>query len=98
MKTIAIGCLAVTAALAAGCTVKETRVVQTPPTVIYAQPNTTTMPPTVAYTVMGEGQFNQAAVQAASWCSRNNYGTAARLVDRRQGVGGDVVTFACATS
>jgi hypothetical protein len=24
--------------------------------------------PTISYTVMGQSQFNQAAVQAASWC------------------------------
>jgi hypothetical protein len=98
MKSIFIGCVAAALALTAGCTVKETRVEQAPAAVIYGQPNTTTMPPTVAYTVMGQGQFNQAATQAADWCVRNNYGPGARLIDKRQGVGGDVVTFECSIS
>ena len=45
-RHIAIGCIAVAVALTAGCTVKETRVVQSsaPPAVVYQQPA-----PTVVY-------------------------------------------------
>jgi hypothetical protein len=52
--------------------------------------------PTIAYTVMGDSQFNQAAVQAANWCT-TNHGTGARLIDRKRTSGGDIVTFACAS-
>lgn len=99
MKVIAIG-IAVAAAALAGCTVKETVVkpVETPPAVAYAPPSTTAGAPRIAYTVMGESQFNQAAVQAASWCNGNRYGNGARLVDRQRSTAGDVVTFACTGS
>ena len=98
MKVIAIG-ITVAAAALAGCTVKETVVkpVETPPAVAYAQPSTSGAP-RIAYTVMGESQFNQAAVQAASWCNGNRYGNGARLVDRQRTTAGDVVTFACTGS
>jgi hypothetical protein len=86
----------------AACTVKNTTVKQaeTPPPVVYQQPPvvyqqaTAGRPATVAYTVIGQEQLNQAAGQAANWC-RANYGTNVRLVDRAHSTAGDVVTFAC---
>jgi hypothetical protein len=99
MRYIAIGCIAVAVALS-GCTVKETVVkpAETPPLVVYQQPPVATGAPRIAYTVMGESQFNQAATQAASWCNTNHYGTGSRLIDRQRSTGGDVVTFECSTS
>jgi hypothetical protein len=99
MKAIAIG-ITVAAAALAGCTVKETVVkpAETPPAVAYPQPSATSGGPRIAYTVMGESQFNQAAVQAANWCATNRYGNGARLVDHQRSTGGDVVTFACTGS
>jgi hypothetical protein len=93
-------------AAVAGCTVKETvvrqepapppaaTVYQAPPPVV--QTPTEGRPATIIYTVMGQQQFNQAAVQAANWC-RANYGTDARLVDQSRSTAGDRVTFACVT-
>jgi hypothetical protein len=85
----------------AACTVKNTTVKQTEtPPVVYQQPPvvyqqaTAGRPATVAYTVIGQEQLNQAAGQAANWC-RANYGTNVRLVDRAHSTAGDVVTFAC---
>ena len=86
----------------AACTVKNTTVKQaeTPPPVVYQQPTvvyqqpTAGRPATIAYAVVGEEQFSQAAGQAANWC-RANYGTNVRLVDRARSTAGDVVTFAC---
>jgi hypothetical protein len=99
MKAIAIG-ITVAAAALAGCTVKETVVkpAETPPAVVYPQPSATLGGPRIAYTVTGESQFDQAAVQAANWCTSNRYGSGARLVDRQRSTGGDVVTFACTAS
>lgn len=101
MRAIMLLCL--TPALLTACTVKETVVRQEPAapaaTVYQAAPPVVQAPTgdraaTIAYTVMGEHQFNQAAVQAANWC-KSNYGTDARLVDRSQSTAGDLVTFAC---
>jgi hypothetical protein len=108
MRTALILAIATTAL--AGCTFKSTEVkraetpppvvhqpaptVVTPPAVVYQQQPTA---PTISYTVMGDAQFNQAAVQAANWCN-SNHGTGARLIDRRRSSGGDVVTFACTAS
>lgn len=92
-----------------GCTFKSTEVkrAETPPPVVYQAPAPTvvtppavanpTTAPTISYTVMGDSQFNQAAVQAANWCN-SNYGTGARVIDRRRSTGGDIVTFACTSS
>jgi hypothetical protein len=108
MKTIGIAVLAAATALA-GCTFKSTEVrrAETPPPVMYQAPAptvvappaaTATAPgPTIAYTVMGQSQFNQAAVQAANWCNVN-HGTGARLIDRQRSTAGDIVTFACTSS
>lgn len=68
-----------------------------PPAVVYQQQTVTSPGPTIAYTVMGQSQFNQAAVQAANWCNVN-HGTGARLINRQRGTAGDVVTFACTSS
>jgi hypothetical protein len=107
MRTALI--LAIATAGLAGCTFKSTEVKRAstpppvvyqapapvaPPVVVYQQPTTS---PTISYTVMGDSQFNQAAVQAANWCN-SNHGTGARLVDRRRGTSGDIVTFACTAS
>lgn len=106
MKTIAIG-LAVAAAALAGCTSKHTTIEQpaaAPPAVVYQAPAPVVVAPPpnasprIAYTVMGESQFNQAAVQAANWCNTNHYGAGASLIDRQRTTGGDVVTFACTAS
>ena len=107
MKTIAIG-LTVAAAALVGCTVKHTTVqpAETPPPVVYQAPAQVIVTPSpdaspspkIAYTVMGESQFNQAAVQAATWCNTNHYGNGARLIDRQRTTGGDVVTFGCTAS
>ena len=96
MKAIVI-VIGVAAAALAGCTVKETVVkpAATPSAVVYAPTPTTSGAPSIAYTVMGESQFKQAAIQAATWCNSNRYGNGARLVDRQRTTGGDVVTFAC---
>lgn len=107
MRTLAIG-IAVAAAALTGCTVKHTTVQQpaaVPPPVVYqapapvvvTSPATVSTATTISYTVMGQSQFNQAAVQAANWCN-TNHGTGARLADRQRGTGGDVVTFACTAS
>ena len=92
-----------TAAIA-GCTVKETVVRQEPApplaaTVYQAPPPVVETPPegrpaTIIYTVMGQQQFNPAAVQAANWC-RARYGSGATLVDKARSTAGDVVAFAC---
>jgi len=100
MRAIMLLCL--TPALLTACTVKETVVRQEPaaPAAVYQAPPPVVQAPTgdraatIADTVMGEHQFNQAAVQAANWC-KSNYGTDARLVDRSQSTAGDLVTFAC---
>ena len=100
-------CIAIVAAAAmAGCTVKNTTVkraetppavvYQQPPAVVYQAPPTVSGTPTIRYTVMGQQQYDQAAVQAASWCSTNHYGPGARLIDRQRSTAGDVVTFQCA--
>lgn len=106
LRIIMIAAVVAAAALT-GCTFQSTTVrkAETPPPVVYQAPApvvvapsaTAYQQPTISYTVMGQSQFNQAAVQAASWCD-TNHGTGARLIDRRRGVGGDVVTFACASS
>jgi hypothetical protein len=44
---------------------------------------------------MGQSQYDQAATQAASWCSQNYGRSGARLIDRTRGTAGDVVTFEC---
>jgi hypothetical protein len=96
MKHMAIGCIAAAVVLS-GCTVKETVVkpVETPPPlVVYQQPPAATGAPRIAYTVIGESQFSQAATHAASWCNNNRY-RGARLIDRQRGTGGDLVTFEC---
>jgi hypothetical protein len=107
MRAIAIAAVVAGVALA-GCTSKHTTIVEptaapapvvvAPPTVYQASPvvvqPTAGRPATIAYTVMGQEQFNQASVSAANWCQRN-YATGARLVDRSRSTGGDLVTFAC---
>jgi hypothetical protein len=97
MRTLIVMTLATTAL--AGCTVKETVVkpAETPPPVVYQQPPVTSGTPRIAYTVMGESQFNQAATQAANWCNTNRY-AGARLIDRQRNTGGDIVTFECTPS
>src|SRR5580765_1877298 len=100
MKTIAIGLTVAATALAGctfkSTTVKPVEsppppvvyqapapTVVAPPAVAYQQP-TTSQPATISYTVMGQSQFKQAAVQAANWCN-TNHRTGARLVDRQRG-------------
>jgi hypothetical protein len=101
MRTIVI---AATVGLAlASCTSKHTvieqptaapaPVVVAPAAPVIVQP-TAGRPATIAYTVNGQQQLDQASVMAANWC-RSNYGTDARLVDRAQSSVGDVVTYAC---
>lgn len=100
MRTIRFFVAALTFA-AAGCTVKETVVKPAepvPPPVVYQQPPATTGAPRIAYTVMGQSQYDQAAAQAASWCSRNYASSGAHLIDRTRGTAGDVVTFECTLS
>ena len=102
MRTIAITAIAAGLALI-GCTSKHTtieepaaapaQVVIAPPVVV--QP-TAGRPATIAYTVVGQQQFDQASVMAANWC-RANYGANARLVDKASSTTGDVVTYACVT-
>jgi hypothetical protein len=109
MRTIviaaAVGCFAL-----ASCTSKHTTIEQpaaapapvvvapAAPTVYQASPvivqPTAGRPATIAYTVMGQQQLDQASVLAANWC-RANYDTDARLVDRVRSTAGDLVTFAC---
>jgi hypothetical protein len=101
MKTLAMAAIAAGVALA-GCTSKHTTIVEptatVPAPVVVAPPvvyqPTAGRPATIAYTVVGQEQFNQASVMAANWC-RANYGTDARLVDKAQSTAGDVVTYAC---
>jgi hypothetical protein len=91
-------CVAALTVVVAGCTVKETTVtpaVPAPPAVVYQQPPATTGARRIAYTVMGQSQYDQAATQAASWCSQNYGRSGARLIDRTRGTAGDVVTFEC---
>jgi len=94
-------CVAAVTVAVAGCTVKETVVrpaEPAPPPVVYQQPPATTGAPRIAYTVMGQSQYDQAAAQAASWCSRTYGSSGAHLIDRTRGTAGDVVTFECTMS
>jgi hypothetical protein len=96
MKAIVFVIVAASAVLA-GCTVKETVVKPAepaPPPVVYQQPPATTGAPRVAYAVMGQSQYDQAATLANTWCVTNHY-VGARMIDRQRGTGGDVVTFEC---
>jgi len=106
MKTAIV--LAAAAVALAGCTFKSTTVqpartpppatvVEPAPVIVYQQPAVASPYPTIAYTVMGDSQFNQAAVAAANWCN-TNHRTGAQLIDRRRTTAGDVVTFACTAS
>jgi hypothetical protein len=95
---IPIGVVIVAAAAMAGCTVKETVVQPAPPTVVYQQPPVTTGAPRIAYSVIGESQYDQAEDLAASWCFTNHYGSHAQLIDRQHTTGGDIVTFECSMS
>ena len=107
MRTIAIAAVVAGVALV-GCTSKHTTIVEptaapapvvvAPPAVYQASPvvvqPTAGRPATIAYTVIGQEQLNQASVAAANWCQAN-YATGARLVDRSRSTAGDLVTFAC---
>ena len=103
MKTIAIAALTAGIALT-GCTSKHTTIEEpaaaAPAPVVVTQPiivqPTAGRPATIAYTVVGQQQLDQASVLAANWC-RANYGTNARLVDKASSTTGDVVTYACVT-
>ena len=96
MKEFALGLVAAAIALT-GCTVKETvvRPAEPAPPVVYQAPPATSGAPRIAYTVMGQSQYDQAAAQAASWCSTNYGSGGAHLIDRTRSTAGDVVTFEC---
>jgi hypothetical protein len=99
MKHIAIGCIALAAALTAGCTVKETRVVQSsaPPAVVYQQPAPTVVYQPPATTVV----YQQPTVLSApptitySVSSQKQYNQAAMLASdwcrARRGAGARIV-------
>ena len=97
MRISPIGIAAFAVALT-GCTEKKTVIEPAPPPVVYQQPPATTGAPRIAYSVIGQQQYDQAATLAASWCSTNYGSTGARLIDRRSSTPGDVVTFECTTS
>jgi hypothetical protein len=108
MRISPIGIAAFAVALT-GCTEKKTVIEPAPPPVVYQQPPApppvvyqqppaTTGAPRIAYTVIGQQQYDQAATAAASWCSTNYGSTGSRLIDRRPSTAGDVVTFECTTS
>jgi hypothetical protein len=102
MRTIVIAAAVAGFALAS-CTSKHTTIEQptaapapvvvAPAAPVIVQP-TAGRPATIAYTVNGQQQLDQASVMAANWC-RANYGTDARLVDRARSSAGDLVTYAC---
>jgi hypothetical protein len=108
MRISPIG-IAAFAVVLTGCTEKKTVIEPAPapivyqqppapPPVVYQPPPATTGAPRIAYTVIGQQQYDQAATAAASWCSTNYGSIGARLIQRRPSTAGDVVTFECTTS